>query len=191
MKKISAIVAAIATMLLSVFAFAPSAMAADYSATITPGTTEGAATITVTVDAATAEAYPFIAVQYDDAEVTSVVPAAIKTTQWYEVATTFTKQANGDYTKLFKVTTLNCKDATITVLGAKDANGTGETTLETKKVSFANTCPTSGSNAAAGTGSNGATVAKTGASIMPYGIAVLLMVAAGVAMFAVRKTNAR
>lgn len=194
MKKITAIVASFAAMLLSVFALAPTAMAADYSATITPGTAEGAATVTVSIDEATAQEYPFIAVQYDDAEVASVVPAAVKQTQWYPVASAFGKEASGDYSKLFKVTTRNCEDTTITVRGSKIGSDEDAVTLQAKTVSFANTC-TTGSNenvAVSGTaGSSRRTTAQTGSVVMPYVIALGLMVAAGVALFAVRKGNAR
>lgn len=193
MKKITAIVTAFAAMLLSVFALAPTAMAADYSATITPGTSEGVATITVTIDEATAQKYPYVAIAYDNTQISSVTAAAYVHTNWEEVTSTFSKDGS-NFVKTYKVATLNCKDAKISVLGSKDASDGDDVTLQTKTVSFANTC-TTGSNknvAVSGTaGSSRRTTAQTGTVVMPYIIALGLMVAAGVALFAVRKGNAR
>lgn len=186
MKKISAVMAAVAALLFSVFAFAPTAMAAPYSATITPGTSEGSATITVTIDEATVEAYPYVAIQYDDTQVSEVTPVALKTTTWYKVTDTFEKNGS-NWEKTFKVKTLNCKDAVVTVLGAKDANGDDAKEIGKQTVSFANTCP-----AGQGGSSTGArTTAKTGVTVLPYAVAVVLMAAAGAAMFAVRKNSTR
>lgn len=52
---------------------------------------------------------------------------------------------------------------------------------------------TTGSGTTGGVSSTtaGATVAKTGAAIAPYGVAAVLLAAAGVALFAVRKTSRR
>lgn len=186
MKKISAVMAAISALLFSVFAFAPSAMADPYSATITPGTSEGSATITVTIDEATAEAYPYIVFQYDDTQVSAVEPVALTTIKLFKVTDIFTKNGS-NWEKTFKVSTLNCKDATVTVLGAKDANGTGAKELGKQTVSFANTCPAG--QGGVNTGAN--TTAQTGASVLPYAVAVVLMAAAGAAMFAVRKNSVR
>ncbi|KAA8824941.1 hypothetical protein EMO92_07915 [Bifidobacterium reuteri] len=50
---------------------------------------------------------------------------------------------------------------------------------------------TSYSVTAPATGNGAPTVADTGASVAPYAVAVVLLAAAGVALFAVRKTSAR
>lgn len=189
MKKISAMFAVIAALLFSVFAFAPSAMAepTSYSASISASANaDGTATVTVTLDEATYNAgYQYVGAQINDADISNVTLAAEKTYGWWQVSSA--------RTATFKLSTLNCKDTTVEVLAAKDAQGDssrqgGETT-----VSFPATCNVVESAASTTGASNGAAsgeVAKTGASVMPYAVAVVLLAVAGGALFVMRK-NAR
>ncbi|MBT1173144.1 hypothetical protein JS528_07225 [Bifidobacterium sp. MA2] len=184
MKKISAVFAAIATVLLSVFALAPSAMAADYSATISSAANEdGTATITVTLDAATYNAgYQYVGVTVNSDDISNVTLAAQKTYGWWKAdASTFTAKV--------KLTTLNCKDSTVEVLAAKNAQDAGAVEVGETTVHFPATCKVSEAAVSSnGSGNGAATVAETGANVMPYAVAVVLLAAAGAALFAVRKS---
>lgn len=187
MKKISALVAAIATVLLSVFAFAPSALAADYSATInSSANADGTATVTVTLDEATVNAgYSYVGVQVDSADISNVKLAAQKTYGWWKV--------NSARTAKFTFTTLNCSDTKFEVLAAKDAQGTSAVKVGESTVKFPATCKVSDtvvtSATSATSSKSGALLAQTGATVMPYAVAALLLAAAGVAMFALRKSR--
>lgn len=188
MKKISAVFAVIATLLFSVFAFAPSAMAAGYSAQIgSSANADGTVTVTVTLDEATYNAgYQYVGATVNSADISNVTLAAEKTYGWWQV--------NSARTATFKLSTLNCKDTTIEVLAAKDAQGDSAREVGETKVSFPATCKVVESVVASTNGaSNGAAsseVAKTGANVMPYAVAVVLLAVAGGALFAMRK-NAR
>lgn len=186
MKKISALVAAIATVLLSVFAFAPSALAADYSATInSSANADGTATVTVTLDEATVNAgYTYVGVQVDSADVSNVKLAAQKTYGWWKV--------NSARTAKFTFTTLNCNDTKFEVLAAKDAQGAVAVEVGESTVKFPATCKVSDTvvtSATSDSSKSGALLAQTGATVMPYAVAALLLAAAGVAMFALRKSR--
>lgn len=188
MKKISALFAAIATVLLSVFAFAPSALAADYSATISSQANEdGTVTITVTLDENTyAAGYRYVGVQVDSADVSNVTLAAQKTYGWWKV--------NSARTAKVKLTTLNCNNSKVTVYGAKDAQGANAIEIGTNTVKFPATCKVSGtaavsSTSAAGAASGSNTLAQTGATVAPYAIAAVLLAGAGAAALALRKSN--
>ncbi|KFI88020.1 hypothetical protein BREU_0802 [Bifidobacterium reuteri DSM 23975] len=104
-------------------------------------------------------------VKADDQVVSNVELAAEKT--FLEFTATSTSQT-------VKIT---LKAGTKTDVKLVDANG--------KVVaSYTVTAPATGEGAAP-------TVADTGASVAPYAVAVVLLAAAGVALFAVRKTSAR
>lgn len=188
MKKISALFAAIATVLLSVFAFAPSALAADYSATVNSQANEdGTATITVTLDENTyAAGYQYVGVQVDSANVGNVTLAAQKTYGWWKV--------NSSRTAKVKLTTLNCNDSKVTVYAAKDAQGNNAMETAQTTVDFPATCKVSdattvSSTSAAGATSGSNTLAQTGATVAPYAIAAVLLAAAGAAALALRKSS--
>lgn len=102
----------------------------------------------------------------DDQVVSNVTEAA------YKDFGSFKSDAKG--TLKVKVT---LKAGTKTDIRLVDANGNLVT-------SYTVTAPATGEGAAP-------TVADTGASVAPYAVAVVLLAAAGVALFAVRKTSAR
>lgn len=193
MKKISAVFAAVATLLMAVFALVPSAFADDYSATVnTNPNADGTATVTVTLDDATYDAgYHFVGLTVDDVLVGNVSLAAEKTYGWWEAS------ADTPHTVNIKLTTLNCKDANVTVLASKTADGANAITVGSQSVSFPATCSVNG-NTGTSTGTNAASgstsgttagTAQTGASVLPYVAAVVLLIVAGVAFLALRKKN--
>lgn len=192
MKKVSAVFAAIATLLFSVFAFAPSAMAADYSAQIgSSANADGTVTVTVTLDEATYNAgYQYVGATVDTADISNVVrvtPVAEKTYGWWQVDSARTVK--------FTLTTVNCKDSTIKVLVAKDAQGDfarefGKTTVHFPATCKVNDAAVASTGSASKSATGAAEVAKTGANVMPYAVAVVLLAVAGGALFAMRK-NAR
>ncbi len=189
MRKLSAIFAAIAMTLMSVFALAPSALADDYSATVNANpNSDGTVTITVTLDDATYDAgYHYVGVTVDDTQIGNVTAAAEKTYGWWEVSATTPHTAN------IKLTTLNCKDAKITVKAAKSAEGADAIAVGSETVNFPATCSvngnTNGNAAAAAAGSNSGSTAQTGASVAPYIVVVALLAVAGVAFLALRKKS--
>lgn len=165
-KKIMAVLATIAAVL--GFGFATNtAMADDYGATVTYGGT----TATVTFPAGTFQPNESVTVYYDDAIVADVRQIA-------EVSKTFTAQADGSLTLLY---TFKASQAgkTITVR-AVAASGIKTATIQV---------PATGTGDQSGTTT--ATTANTGAAIAPYGVAVVLLAAAGIALFAVRKSTTR
>lgn len=187
MRKLSAIVAAIAMMLMSVFALAPSALADDYSATVNANpNADGTATITVTLDDATYDAgYHYVGVTVDDSQVSGVTVAAEKTYGWWAAS------ENTPHTVNIKLTTLNCKNAKINVLASKTADGADAVAVGSQEVNFPATCSVNGNNAAADSNASGATsgTAQTGASVLPYVAVVVLLAVAGVAFLALRKKS--
>ena len=161
-KKIMAVLAVIAAVL--GFGFATNtAMADDYGATVTYSGT----TATVTFPAGTFQPNESVTVYYDDAIVADVQQIA-------EVSKTFTAKADGSLTLLY---TFKASQAGKTV-GA--VSGTKTATIQV---------PATGTGDQSGTTT--ATTANTGAAIAPYGVAVVLLAAAGIALFAVRKSTTR
>ncbi|TPF78536.1 MULTISPECIES: hypothetical protein [unclassified Bifidobacterium] len=128
----------------------------------TGSVTGSVATVTFTGLKAGAQYY----VQADDQVVSNVEQVALK--EWGP----FTAKADGTLT--VKVT---LKAGAKTDVKLLDAN-------KTVLTSYTVTAPATGNGAAP-------TVADTGASVAPYAVAVVLLAAAGVALFAVRKTSAR
>ena len=191
MKKISSVVAAIAAVLLSVFAFAPAATAADYSATINSQANEdGTVTVTVVLDESTVAAgYEYVGARVNSEDVGNVSLAAEKTYGWWKTDSARTVK--------IKLTTLNCNASAVHVLAAKDSKGTNAITVGTTTVRFPATCKVSdvvpastGNKSAAGT-TEGNALAKTGATVMPYAVAALLLAGAGAAILALRKNASR
>ena len=82
-----------------------------------------------------------------------------------EVSKTFTAKADGSLTLLY---TFKASQAAKTATIQVPATGTGDQS-----------------------GTTTATTANTGAAIAPYGVAVVLLAAAGIALFAVRKSTTR
>lgn len=144
------------------FGFAANtAMADEYGAT---GVVSGSvATVTFTGLTPGAKYY----VVADDTVVENVTAAALKT--WGP----FTADADGNV----KVKITLKAGAKTDVKIASDSNGAN--ILASYTVS------------APATGNGAATTADTGASVAPYAVAVVLLAAAGVALFAVRKTSVR
>ncbi|MEO2354579.1 hypothetical protein ABG893_02310 [Bifidobacterium longum] len=165
-KKIMAVLATIAAVL--GFGFATNtAMADDYGATVTYGGT----TATVTFPAGTFQPNESVTVYYDDAIVADVQQIA-------EVSKTFTAKADGSLTLLY---TFKASQAGKTIaVKAVAASGTKTATIQV---------PATGTGDQSGTTT--ATTANTGAAIAPYGVAVVLLAAAGIALFAVRKNTTR
>jgi hypothetical protein len=160
-KKIMAVLATIAAVL--GFGFATNtAMADDYGATVT----------TVTFPAGTFQPNESVTVYYDDAIVADVQQIA-------EVSKTFTAKADGSLTLLY---TFKASQAgkTIAVKAVGAVSGTKTATIQV---------PATGTGDQSGTTT--ATTANTGAAIAPYGVAVVLLAAAGIALFAVRKNTTR
>ena len=109
---------------------------------------------------------------YDDAIVADVQQIA-------EVSKTFTAKADGSLTLLY---TFKASQAgkTIAVKAVGAVSGTKTATIQV---------PATGTGDQSGTTT--ATTANTGAAIAPYGVAVALLAAAGIALFAVRKSTTR
>ena len=144
------------------FGFATNtAMADDYGATVT-----------VTFPAGTFQPNESVTVYYDDAIVADVQQIA-------EVSKTFTAKADGSLTLLY---TFKASQAgkTIAVKAVGAVSGTKTATIQV---------PATGTGDQSGTTT--ATTANTGAAIAPYGVAVVLLAAAGIALFAVRKNTTR
>lgn len=168
-KKIMALLAAIATVLGLGFA-SSTAFAVDYGATITVNGNVA----TASYSAGTFQPNESFTVSFDEAYVSNVQQIAMKT--WGP----FKADENGAANIVITLTEAGRKAAeegklTATVTGDKG------TTITSPVVAAA--------TPATGTGDQSAdnVVAHTGASIAPYVIAVILLVAAGVALFAVRK----
>lgn len=160
-----AVLATIAAVLGFGFA-ANTAMADDYAPTVTYSGT----TATVTFPAGTFQPNESVTVYYDDAIVADVQQIA-------EVSKTFTAKADGSLTLLY---TFKASQAgkTIAVKAVGAVSGTKTATIQVP---------------ATGTGDqSGTTTATTNtAAIAPYGVAVVLLAAAGIALFAVRKSTTR
>ena len=126
--------------------------------------TYGGTTATVTFPAGTFQPNESVTVYYDDAIVADVQQIA-------EVSKTFTAKADGSLTLLY---TFKASQAgkTITVKAVGAVSGTKTATGDQS-------------------GTTTATTANTGAAIAPYGVAVVLLAAAGIALFAVRKSTTR
>lgn len=168
-KKIVALLATIAAVF--GFGFASStAMADDYSMTTAPSGNVA----TVAAPANTFTANEAITVTYDTTYVSDVVSIAVKTVY---------AKADGSLTLKYILTDAGIQQAnaggfTITAVGAE--SGSTFTTTVKDDVAPQTGAPSGDANA-------DDTTADTGAAIAPYGIAIMLMIAAGVALFAVRK----
>ncbi|NEG78877.1 hypothetical protein GFD22_07825 [Bifidobacterium avesanii] len=173
-KKIMAVVAAVAA-LFAVSAGTTAAFAEDYGAATVAGNT-----VTVSYKAGAFDPYETVNVTVDTDYVSNVVQVANKTY-------TFKADAQG---------ALNLK---LTLTQKALANG-GTVTVVAKGATSGKTYSTpaevpatgAGENTTAGTtSSESAGLAQTGASVAPYAVAAVLLVAAGAAALAVRKQNAR
>ena len=150
------------------FGFATNtAMADDYAPTVTYSGT----TATVTFPAGTFQPNESVTVYYDDAIVADVQQIA-------EVSKTFTAKADGSLTLLY---TFKASQAGKTIaVKAVAASGTKTATIQV---------PATGTGDQSGTKTT--TTTNTGAAIALYGVAVVLLAAAGIALFAVRKNTTR
>lgn len=107
-----------------------------------------------------------------------VVVTSDKGTGIEQVAQLTVKAKTGGVVNV-KVNGVPC-NTTVTVKGVGQTSGHVATSTAT----------TAACNADGSTATN-ATTAETGASVAPYAVAVVLLAAAGIALFAVRKTSAR
>ena len=171
-KKIMAVVAAVAA-LFAVSAGTTAAFAEDYGAATVSGNT-----VTVSYKAGTFDPNETVYSTVDTDYVSNVVQIADKTY-------TFKADAQGALNlklTLTQKTLENGGKVTITVKGANSGN-TYSTAAEV---------PATGAPKADDTAkSDGSTLAQTGASVAPYAVAVVLLLAAGAAAMAVRKQNSR
>lgn len=166
MKKFMALLATIVAVLGFGFA-ANTAVAAPYGATVTVSGN----TATVALPAGTFEPNENVTVKWDDAVVADVQQIGERT---------FTAKSDGSLTLryIFKA---GQAGKTITVT-ASAASGTHTASI---------TVPATGAGDQSVSNTGAATIAKTGATVAPYGVAVALLAAAGIALFAVRKTTNR
>ncbi|RSX58066.1 hypothetical protein [Bifidobacterium samirii] len=177
-KKLMALLAAVAAVFGFGFA-ANTALAVDYGATI-PVTGN---TVTYSVPAGTFQPYETVTATFDDGYVTDVVLAAQRSKQF---------QAKADGGLDLRVT--------LTDAGVKAAQEgkmphiilTGETSGTVFTITLVAPATGEGDQSGdnQGAGDKG-TTADTGAAIAPYAIVVALLTAAGIAIFSVRKANAR
>ncbi|MBW3091643.1 hypothetical protein KIH79_01470 [Bifidobacterium sp. 82T10] len=171
-KKIVALLAAIATVF--GFGFASSvAMADDYGIT---GSVSGSV-VTLSAPAGTFAANEELSITVDDTYVSNVTFAADKT---------YTGNAHADGSATIELTLTdaalaNGYTATYTVKGLTSG----------KTYTASVTAPATGKGGVASGADSNATTAETGAAIAPYAVAVALLAAAGIAVFAVRKTSVR
>lgn len=162
-KKIVAVLAAIAAVF--GFGFASNAaMAADYGVT---GTVEGNV-VTLSAPAGTFAPNETLSITVDTEVVSNVEFVASKT---------YTGKAHADGSATVKLT------LTGKVAGAYNFTVKGEESGKTYNATV--TLP------AAGAAAGESKTPSTGASVAPFAVAVALLAAAGVAVAAVRKTNAR
>lgn len=196
-KRIMAILATIAAVFGFGFA-ANTALAADatYAPTIiTSGVsynpTTGVLTVPIDADEAVAHGYTYVYAGYDNAQVSDVQFAAnINTVKYvgqtdkgeFKLGLTLTKamRESGGSVKLQVFLTKDKVDASeVQALEDKyivTADGADYLTYNLPAVGEGST--------------TGNAVAKTGAAMMPYAIAVMLLAAAAIALFAVRTTGA-
>ncbi|OZG68569.1 hypothetical protein [Bifidobacterium eulemuris] len=178
-KKIVALFATIAAVLGFGFATGTAMAVENYSTT---GTISGN-TVTASAPAGTFAANESVDVTYDTTYVSDVVAIAVKTVN---------AKADGSLTLKYILTDAGLEKAdnggfTISAVG-KTSGSSFSATVKTGDNTPATGAPSNGaSNNATGT----KTTANTGASVAPYGVAIVLMAAAGVALFAVRKKATR
>lgn len=125
----------------------------------------------MTFPAGTFQPNESVTVYYDDAIVADVQQIA-------EVSKTFTAKADGSLTLLY---TFKASQAgkTIAVKAVGAVSGTKTATIQV---------PATGTGDQSGTTT---TTTTNTAAIAPYGVAVVLLAAAGIALFAVRKSTTR
>lgn len=209
MRKIASAVAAVAALLACVaFGTAP-AMAEGYGATVT---VEGSTvTVTVTFDPRDIAQYgEYAYAEVDEALVSSVVPVKSIEDSVYYYAGHVTKESPTT-TFAFKLTKdVSCKDSELAYnvfLGRNQVTGSNNGKLSQAQVSEASLskvlydgsvkvpatgeCTTSGVVPSSTGSTTGQQLASTGATVLPYAIVAVLLAAAGVAMFAVRKQYKR
>lgn len=175
-KKILAVLATIAATLGLSFA-ANTAFAVDgdsYGASVSVSGN----TATVSFPAGAFQPNEQVTVTWDDAVVADVQQIGQKT---------FTAAADGSLNLryIFKDGQTAGQTITVTAVGAQTGSRTAEITV-----------PATGTGDQSGNGANGSTgtlngsgtTANTGASVAPYGVAALMLAAAGIALFAVRKS---
>ncbi|KAA8819938.1 hypothetical protein CSQ85_04495 [Bifidobacterium rousetti] len=182
------IVAVLATIIatLGLGLAAGTAVAEPYGANVTVSGT----TATVTFQSGTFEPNETVTVTWDDNVIRDVQQIG---------ARTFNAKSDGSLSLRY-IFQPNQAGQTVTVT-VSAASGTHSATVTLPATgagdqsgdSSASGSGTTGSDTTGGVSSitAGATVAKTGAAIAPYGVAAVLLAAAGVALFAVRKTSRR
>lgn len=183
-KKIMAVVAAVAA-LFAVSAGTTAAFAEDYGAATVSGNT-----VTVSYKAGAFDPYETVNVTVDTEYVSNVVQIADKTY-------TFKADAQGALTLKLTLTQKALENGGKVTVTAKGANSgkTYNTSAEvpaTGAPKADDTAKSDGSAKSDDTAKSGsAALAQTGASVAPYAIAAVLLLAAGAAAMAVRKQNSR
>ncbi|OZG61302.1 hypothetical protein BLEM_1514 [Bifidobacterium lemurum] len=142
-------------------------MAADYSDTTAPSGN----TLVYTIPAGTFKGGETVNVEYDTTYVSDVVKAAIKSKP-------FTAEEDGSLALKYILTDAGVKKA---ANGGFTITATGEESKTTYTVTV------KGAQTGTGDTGNANDTANTGAAVAPYGVAIVLMAAASVALFAVRK----
>lgn len=165
---------------------AGTAVAEPYGANVTVSGTTAA----VTFQSGTFEPNETVTVTWDDNVIRDVQQIG---------ARTFTAKSDGSLSLRYifqpgqagqtVTVTVSAASGTHSATVTLPATGSGDQSGE----SSASGSGTTGSGTTGGVSSitDGATVAKTGAAIAPYGVAAVLLATAGVALFAVRKTGRR
>ena len=126
----------------------------------------------MTFPAGTFQPNKSVTVHYDSAIVADVQQIAA-------VSKTFTAKADGSLTLMYTFKASQAgKTIAVTAVGA--VSGTKTATIQV---------PATGTGDQSGTTTT--TTADTGAAIAPYGVAIALLAAAGIALFAVRKSTTR
>lgn len=169
-KTLVALLAAIAT----VFTFGVGTASADYGADVTVS----GSTATVTFHGLTPG--NMYRVRYDDTNVSSVVLAK------YVYSNEAAAHQDGTLTATYTFRD-SAKPGDQIAAVLVDANNND---VVTATITVPATGTNNGGTTTGGTTSND-TIAKTGAAVAPYGVAVVLLAAAGIALFAVRKSTAR
>lgn len=181
-KTIMAALAAIIAVLGFGFA-AETAVAAPYGATVTVTGT----TATVTFSSATFEPNESVTVTWDDAIIRDVQQIGRKTFTSKDDGSLalryiFQKGQEGKTVTVTASASSGTHSATVTL----PATGTGDQSGDSTNGGNGSANDTTGSNGT--TNAAGNAIAKTGAAIAPYGVAAVLLIAAGIALLAVRRT---
>lgn len=168
------------------FALAPAASAADYG-TVVPSVSGNTATVTVTVtDDLYNQGYTQVYVTADDTLVENIVQVANKTWGPFTLSTTSPHTATLKY--IFKS---GVSSATFSAYAENPSTGATQSIGSTTVKAPATGEGASSTDSSTTTGSSSNKLAKTGAVMLPYMVAVAALAVAGGAVFAVRRSMNR